>query len=165
MATTPDDELTQAAFSTVAPTADGLSSDTLLATQPHQHRFAPGSIIAGRYRVVALLGRGGMGEVYRAEDLTLDQPVALKFLPANVAGDPSRLTAFHNELRTARQVSHKHVCRLHDLGEADGRRFLTMEYVDGEDLASLLRRVGRVPEERGIQMARQLCAGIVAAHE
>ena len=96
--------------------------------------FTPGAIIAGRYRLVALLGRGGMGEVYRADDLTLDQPVALKFLPAGVAGDDSRLAQFHNELRVARQVSHKNVCRLYDLGDADGRRFLTMEYVDGEDL-------------------------------
>ena len=99
-------------------------------------RFAPGSIIAGRYRLVAMLGRGGMGEVYRAEDLTLDQPVALKFLPDTVAADELHLAQFHNELRTARQVSHKNVCRLYDLGESDGRRFLTMEYVDGEDLSS-----------------------------
>jgi hypothetical protein len=128
-------------------------------------RFAPGTIIAGRYRLVALLGRGGMGEVYRADDLTLDQPVALKFLPEGVAADPARLTQFHNELRIARQVSHKNVCRLYDLGEADGRRFLTMEYVDGEDLASLLRRIGRFPQERAIAIARQLCAGVSAAHE
>src|SRR2546428_13614322 len=67
-----------------------------------------------------------------------DQPVALKFLPEGVAADPARLAQFHNELRIARQVSHKNVCRLYDLGEADGRRFLTMEYMDGEDLASLL---------------------------
>jgi serine/threonine protein kinase len=102
--------------------------------------FAPGSIIAGRYRLVSLLGRGGMGEVYRADDLTLDQPVALKFLPADVAADADRLAQFHAELRIARQVSHKNVCRLYDLGEYEGRRFLTMEYVDGEDLATLLRR-------------------------
>ena len=107
---------------------------------PASHRFAPGAIIAGRYRLVALLGRGGMGEVYRAEDLTLDQPVALKFLPEGVVSDPARLAQFHNELRIARQVSHKNVCRLYDLGKADGRRFLTMEYVDGEDLALLLRQ-------------------------
>jgi tRNA A-37 threonylcarbamoyl transferase component Bud32 len=122
-------------------------------------------IIAGRYRLVALLGRGGMGEVYRADDLTLDQPVALKFLPEGVADDAARLTQFHNELRIARQVSHKNVCRLYDLGEADGRRFLTMEYVDGENLASLLRRIGRFPEDRAIAIARQLCAGVAAAHE
>src|SRR6185503_13273172 len=69
------------------------------------------------------------------------------------------------ELRVARQVSHKNVCRLYDLGDADGRRFLTMEYVDGEDLASLLRRIGRIPEDKAIQIARQLCAGVSAAHE
>ena len=128
-------------------------------------RFAPGSIIAGRYRLVAMLGRGGMGEVYRADDLTLDQPVALKFLPEGVGGDSDKLAQFHNELRTARQVSHKNVVRLYDLGETGGRRFLTMEYVDGEDLASLLRRIGRIPQDKAIELARQLCAGVAAAHE
>src|SRR5262249_6558749 len=132
---------------------------------PKTSRFAPGSIIAARYRLVALLGRGGMGEVYRADDLTLDQPVALKFLPEGVAADPMRLAPFHHQLRVARQVSHKNVCRLYDLGDADGRRFLTMEYVDGEDLASLLRRIGRFPQDKAIDVARQLCAGIAAAHE
>jgi len=73
-------------------------------------RYAPGAIVASRYRLVALLGRGGMGEVYRAEDLTLDQPVALKFLPDGVAADAARLAQFHGELRLARQVSHKNVC-------------------------------------------------------
>src|SRR5690349_15530775 len=111
-------------------------------------RLAPGSIIAGRYRLVALLGRGGMGEVYRADDLTLDLPVALKFLPSIDGADAdehaARLARFHHELRIARQVSHKNVCRLYDIGEADGRQFLTMEYVDGEDLAALLRRIGRL---------------------
>ncbi len=127
--------------------------------------WAPGAIIAGRYRLVSLLGRGGMGEVYRADDLTLDQPVALKFLPAGVAADPERLAQFHAELRVARQVSHKNVCRLYDLGEHEGRRFLTMEYVDGEDLATLLRRIGRLPHDKAVDIARQLCAGVAAAHE
>jgi len=110
---------------TVSPTL-GATVAAASTPKPASHRFAPGSIIAGRYRLVALLGRGGMGEVYRADDLTLDHPVALKFLPAESAQSASDLTLFHNELRTARQVSHKNVCRLYDLGEADGRRFLTM---------------------------------------
>ena len=114
---------------------------------------------------MSLLGRGGMGEVYRADDLTLDQPVALKFLPDGVAASDARLAQFHNELRVARQVSHKNVCRLYDLGDADGRRFLTMEYVDGEDLSSSLRRFGRMPPDKAVQIARQLCAGVAAAHE
>src|SRR5436190_188940 len=132
---------------------------------PSSVPFAPGAIIAGRYRLVSLLGRGGMGEVYRADDLTLDQPVALKFLPAGVAADADRLSQFHAELRIARQVSHKNVCRLYDLGDHEGRRFLTMEYVDGEDLATLLRRIGRLPHDKAVDIARQLCAGIAAAHE
>src|SRR5689334_6594476 len=128
-------------------------------------RFVPGTVLAARYRIIALLGRGGMGEVYRADDLTLDQPVALKFLPSGVAADPDRLAQFHAELRIARQVSHKNVCRLYDLGEHEGRRFLTMEYVDGEDLATLLRRIGRLPQDKAVEIARQLCAGVAAAHE
>jgi serine/threonine-protein kinase len=146
---------------TSAPTL-GIATPT---PTPLTARFAPGAIIAGRYRLVSLLGRGGMGEVYRADDLTLDQPVALKFLPEGVAASDTRLAQFHNELRIARQVSHKNVCRLYDLGDADGRRFLTMEFVDGEDLGSSLRRFGRMPPDKAIQIARQLCAGVAAAHE
>jgi serine/threonine-protein kinase len=127
-------------------------------------RFLPGTIIADRYRIVALLGRGGMGEVYRADDLKLDQPVALKFLPRNLARDGARLARFHNEVRVARQISHPNVCRVHDIGEVSGEHFLSMEYVDGEDLASLLRRIGRMPVDKGIEIARQLCAGLAVAH-
>jgi serine/threonine-protein kinase len=124
-----------------------------------------GTILAGRYRIVGLLGRGGMGEVYRADDLKLGQPVALKFLPAAVENDAAALARFHSEVRVARQVSHANVCRIYDIGEADGQHFLSMEYVDGEDLASLLRRIGRLPPDKAIEIAHQLCAGVAAAHE
>ena len=100
-----------------------------------------------------------MGEVYRADDLKLDQTVALKFLPDDLMHDPARLAQFHNEVRVARTISHRNVCRTYDIGDADGRPFLTMEYVDGEDLASLLRRIGRFPQEKAIEVARQICAG------
>jgi serine/threonine-protein kinase len=128
-------------------------------------RFTPGQIIAGRYRVVALAGRGGMGEVYRAEDLKLSQIVAIKFLPASLSQDASALARFHSEVRIARQVSHPNVCRVFDIGDADGIPFLTMEYVDGEDLASLVRRIGRLSSDKAIEIARQVCAGLAAAHE
>jgi serine/threonine-protein kinase len=128
-------------------------------------RFQPGEIFQQRYRVIGLLGRGGMGEVYRADDLRLGQPVALKFLPPSLKQDSQQLSQFHNEARTARQVSHPNVCRVYDIGEADGHLFLTMEYVDGEDLSSLLRRIGRLPEDKAIEIARQICAGLAAAHE
>jgi hypothetical protein len=128
-------------------------------------RFPPGTLLAGRFRIVAPLGRGGMGEVYRAEDLKLQQTVALKFLPDDLMHDAARLAQFHNEVRVARTISHRNVCRTYDIGDADGRPFLTMEYVDGEDLSSLLRRIGRFPQEKAIELARQICAGVAAAHE
>jgi serine/threonine-protein kinase len=122
-------------------------------------------MFAGRYRIVGLLGKGGMGEVYRADDLTLDQPVALKFLPEKVAADPERLERFHAEVRVARQVSHPNVCRIYDIGDEAGLHFISMEYIDGEDLASLLRRIGRLPSDKALETARQMCAGLAAAHE
>ena len=128
-------------------------------------RFEPGTIFAGRFRIVAPLGKGGMGEVYRADDLKLGQTVALKLLPEDLAGHPGRLAQFHNEVRIARTISHRNVCRTYDIGDADGTPFLTMEYVDGEDLSSLLRRIGRFPQDKAIEVARQICAGIAAAHE
>jgi Tol biopolymer transport system component/predicted Ser/Thr protein kinase len=128
-------------------------------------RFLPGTVLAGRYRIVAPLGRGGMGEVYRADDTKLGQPVALKFLPASLGEDADRRRRLLDEVRLARQVAHPHVCRVWDVGEVDGHDFLAMEYVDGEDLASLLRRIGRLPEDRAVRMARELCAGLAAAHD
>ncbi len=127
--------------------------------------FSPGQVLADRYRIIGLLGRGGMGEVYRADDLKLGQPVALKFLPKHLSSDPALLERFHAEVRNARQVSHPHVCRVYDIGEVDGHHFLSMEYVDGEDLATLLRRIGRLPPAKAVEIARQLCAGLAAAHE
>jgi len=106
-----------------------------------------------------------MGEVYRADDLRLGQAVALKFLPADWVEDPQHRASLHEEVRLARQISHPHVCRVHDIAEAEGQPFLSMEFIDGEDLASLLRRIGRLPSDKGIQIARQLCLGLAAAHE
>ena len=128
-------------------------------------RFTPGLSIAERYRIVALLGRGGMGEVYRAEDLKLSQVVAIKFLPESLSQDASALARFHSEVRIARQVSHPNVCRVFDIGDAEGIPFLSMEYVDGEDLASLVRRIGRLSPDKATEIARQICAGLAAAHE
>jgi serine/threonine protein kinase len=127
-------------------------------------RFPPGTLLTERYRVIGIIGRGGMGEVYRASDLKLNQPVALKFLPEEVAAKPGLLDRFHGEVRIARQVSHPNVCRVYDIGEAEGSAFISMEYVDGEDLGSLLRRIGRLPGDKAIEIARKLCAGLAAAH-
>ena len=136
-------------------------SDLDLATHG---RFLPGTILGGRYRVVELLGKGGMGEVYRADDLKLGQAVALKFLPKRLAMDPARLARLLNEVRIARQVSHPNVCRVYDVGEVDGEHFISMEYIRGEDLADLVRRIGRLPSDKAVQIARQICTGLAAAH-
>ncbi len=144
-------------------------SSSRSATSPssavEEARFIAGTLLADRYRIVAPAGKGGMGEVYRAEDLKLSQVVALKFVPTALTTDGAALARFHREVRVARQVSHPNVCRVFDIGETAGQVFLSMEYVDGEDLASLLRRIGRLPPDKAVEIARQLCAGLAAAHE
>ena len=106
-----------------------------------------------------------MGEVYRADDLTLAQPVALKFLPSLLTDDPGRLARFRKEVAAARRVSHPNVCRVYDIAEYEGQSFLTMEFVDGEDLSSVLKRMGRMTEEKGVEIARQLCSALAAVHD
>jgi serine/threonine-protein kinase len=127
-------------------------------------RFAPGQIFASRYRIVNLLGRGAMGEVYRAEDVKLGQSVALKLMSPSAGRHAQRLERFVGEVRLARGIAHPHVCRVYDIGEGDGWHYLSMELVDGETLASLLARIGRLPREKALDIARELCAGLAAAH-
>src|SRR3954452_1729931 len=127
-------------------------------------QFSPGSIVAGRYRIVSILGSGGMGEVYRADDLKLGQQVALKLLPAALAQDASQLDLLHEEVRLGRQVAHPNVCRIYDIGDWEGAHFVAMEYVDGEDLARLLQRIGRLSHDKAVEIARGLAAGLAAAH-
>lgn len=128
-------------------------------------QLRPGTILAGRYTVLGLSGRGGMGEVYRARDNKLDQVVALKLITQSLRRSTMATIRLHNEVRLARQVSHPNVCRVYDIGESDGLHFLTMEFVDGEDLAHLLKRIGRFPQDKGIEIARRICAALSAAHE
>ena len=129
--------------------------------RPQGSRFTPGAMLAGRFRIVALLGKGGMGEVYRAEDVKLGQQVALKFLPD---ADAAKLERLYREVRLGRQVSHPNVCRIYDVLEGEGQHFISMEYIDGEDLASLLRRIGKLPHNKALDIARDLCAGLASAH-
>lgn len=131
---------------------------------PEEGRFPAGTVLAERYRILGLLGQGGMGEVYKAFDLVLNQTVALKFLtPTHIS--EAALNRFRNEVRIARQVSHPNVCRVYDLGMVEGLHFLSMEFIDGEDLSSLLRRIGRLPQDKAVEFTRKICAGLAAAHE
>jgi serine/threonine-protein kinase len=124
-----------------------------------------GTMIAGRYRLVSPLGRGGMGVVYRAEDTELGQTIALKFLGPKLQEKPESIDLLRREVRIARQITHPNVVRIFDLGTSDGETFISMEFVAGEDLQSLVRRVGPLPGNKVLQIARQLAAGLAAAHE
>ena len=129
------------------------------------YRFQPGQLLASRYRIISRLGKGGMGEVFRADDILLGQAVALKFLPEEARGNVNLLTRFYDEARIARQITHANVCRVYDIGEVDGQAYLSMEYIDGEELGSLLRRIGRLPSAKAVEFARKMCAGLAAAHK
>jgi Tfp pilus assembly protein PilF len=123
--------------------------------------FEPGQVFAGRYRMIARIGRGGMGEVWRADDLVLHTAVAIKLLYSTVPEGRDRIL---NEVRVARQITHPAVCRVFDVGQDGEWIFYSMELIEGEDLASLIRRIGRLPSEKVADIARQLCGGLAAAH-
>lgn len=122
------------------------------------------TVLARRYELLALLGVGGMGSVYRAHDLELDEDVALKVLRRELAGSPGVLERFKREVKLARRVTHPNVARTFDIGEHDGERFLTMELVEGESLGELLGRDGRLSIDRTIEIAVAVCHGLSAAH-
>ena len=123
-----------------------------------------GSTFASRYEIIEELGKGGMGRVYRVEDIKLEQEVALKLIKPEVARDRKTIERFRNELKTARMIAHKNVCRMFDLGEADGAHFITMEYVPGEDLKSFIRRSEKLTVGKAVSLAKQVCDGLAEAH-
>jgi eukaryotic-like serine/threonine-protein kinase len=129
--------------------------------QAEREDFSAGDVFGGRYRMIARVGRGGMGDVWRADDLVLETPVALKLMHRATSSDRMRIL---QEVRLARQITHPAVCRVFDVGEAGATIFFSMEFVHGEDLAALLKRTGRLTSERVLEIARQLCAGLAAAH-
>ncbi len=155
-----------AAATTVATVAVEASSSRFSSSSAalDEGRFLPGTLLADRYRIAGQLGKGGMGEVYRATDLRLAQTVALKFLPETAAKDPALLARFYNEVRVARQITHPNVCRVFDIGDFEGVPFISMQFVDGENLASLLARIGRLPQDKGVEIVRRLCSGLASAH-
>jgi tetratricopeptide (TPR) repeat protein len=135
------------------------------AEQPASPRFPKGHVLAGRFRIVRLVGRGGMGEVFEAYDQELKEPVALKTIRGDVAGEPRRIERFKREIRSARRISHVNVCRVYDLFQTpEGETFLTMEFVAGETLHHRLRRIGKMTPQAAMPMVRQICAGLAAAH-
>jgi serine/threonine protein kinase/tetratricopeptide (TPR) repeat protein len=126
--------------------------------------FPPGTLLGGRYQIVRVLGEGGMGAVYQAHDQELDRTIALKVIRPELAGNPAILQRFKQELILARHVTHKNVVRIYDLGEADGIRFITMEYVEGDDLRTLLKRHGKFQPSEAVAIIEQVCRALDAAH-
>ncbi len=126
--------------------------------------LSPGTVLGGRYEILGLLGEGGMGAVYKARDTAVDRLIALKVIRPDLASNPSILQRFKQELVLARQVTHRNVIRIYDLGEADGLKFITMEYIEGQDLRSLLRAQGKLPVSEAVAIAEQILAGLQAAH-
>jgi eukaryotic-like serine/threonine-protein kinase len=124
----------------------------------------PGTAFGPRYRIESMLGRGGMGAVYKAYDLELDRMVALKLVRPELTSDDDVMQRFKQELLLASKISHKNILRIHDLGDADGVKFISMAYIDGEDLHHLLKRRGPLPASEISAIGRQLCAALEAAH-
>ncbi len=126
--------------------------------------FHEGDILGGRYEIQKMLGMGGMGAVYKARDMEVERVVGLKVIRPDLAGNPAILARFKQELVLARQVTHKNIIRIYDLNEADGVKFITMEFIEGEDLRSILTRQGKMPPEEAVGIILQVCAGLQAAH-
>src|SRR5512136_3493726 len=124
-----------------------------------------GSTFAGRYQVIEELGHGGMGRVYKGYDTKIGEKIALKLIRPEAGLDKRSQERFSNELKLARKIRHKNVCQMFDLGEDQGTRYITMEYVHGEDLKQLIRKVGRLSPGQAIGIARQVCAGLEEAHK
>ena len=124
----------------------------------------PGALFGGRYEILGVLGQGGMGAVYKARDRELDRLIALKVIRPELATDPAILQRFKQELILSRNITHKNVVRIYDLGEADGIRFISMEYVEGEDLRTILRREKKLSPKEAIAVVEQVCRALDSAH-
>jgi serine/threonine protein kinase/Flp pilus assembly protein TadD len=128
------------------------------------HELTSGSTFAGRYQVIEELGHGGMGRVYKVFDTDIKEKIALKLLRPEIALDKETVERFSNELKLARKISQRNVCRMFDLGKAEGTTFITMEFVPGEDLKKFIRKTGQLGAGRTVSIAKQVCEGLAEAH-
>ena len=128
-------------------------------------RLETGSVFAGRYEILEVVGKGGMGEVYRVKDRQIEEEMALKLLLPSIAADDGTIERFKNELRFARKIAHRNVCRMFDLNQEDGSPFISMEFVAGEDLKTLIKKTGNLTEQDAISITKQVCDGLAEAHK
>jgi serine/threonine protein kinase/Flp pilus assembly protein TadD len=129
-----------------------------------KEELTTGSTFAGRYQIIEELGKGGMGRVYKVLDKEVNAKVALKLIKPEIASDKKTIERFRNELKVARDIAHKNVCRMYHLGKEEGAYYITMEYVSGEDLKSFIRRSGLISTGKAISIANQVCEGLLEAH-
>jgi len=129
-----------------------------------REELTTGSTFAGRYQIIEELGKGGMGRIYKAIDKEIEAKVALKLIRPEIAAEEKMIERFRHELKTARQISHKNVCRMYHLGKHEGTHFITMEYVSGEDLKSFIRRSRQLTVGTAISIAKQVAEGLAEAH-
>src|SRR3984893_517308 len=151
------------------PTPQGTSAWSVAVTPSPSAPYAQGeelvgTLLAERYEILELLGQGGMGAVYKARDTELERFVALKLIRPELASNPEILHRFKQELILARDVTHRNVIRIFDLGQTKGIKFITMEYVEGRDLRTMLRERGKIPPEETVQIIAQVCRALEAAH-
>lgn len=152
----------QCAIALVAPEESKASLTKTLKSPAHEPFI--GSIFAGRYEIIEELGKGGMGSVYVALDQEINIRIALKLIKPEIAADQDTIKRFRNELKVAREITHKNVCRMYDLNKSDESYFITMEYVEGQDLKSLIKQTGRLAVPTAISIAKQVCSGLSEAH-
>jgi len=138
--------------------------DVTATIEAPKEKLTTGSTFAGRYQIIEELGKGGMGKVYKVLDKEVNAKVALKLIKPEIAKDKKTIERFRNELKVARDIAHKNVCRMYHLGKEKGAYYITMEYVSGEDLKSFIRRSGIISVGKAISIANQVCEGLVEAH-
>ncbi len=146
------------------PSSEEISISPTETLEIPKEELTTGSTFAGRYQIIEELGKGGMGKVYRVLDKELKEEVALKLIKPEIASDKKTLERFRNELKLARKISHKNVGRMYELMEEKGTRYITMEYVPGEDLKRLIRKVGQFSAGKTVSIAKQVCEGLAEAH-
>ena len=149
---------------TALPSSRDVRSDVTETVQTPVRELTSGSTFAGRYQIIEELGKGGMGRVYKAFDTEIKEKIALKLLKPEIGVDEEMIERFRNELKLARKISQRNVCRMHDLNKEEGSYYITMEYVVGEDLKRLIRKIGQMSAGKTIFIAKQVCEGLAEAH-
>jgi serine/threonine protein kinase/tetratricopeptide (TPR) repeat protein len=161
----PDDSIYCGKCATPLPSAGDVQVSLTKTLLTPVEDLTKGILFAGRYKIIEELGKGGMGKVYKAIDNEIHEEVAIKLLKPEIAADEKIIERFRNELKIARKITHKNVCRTYHIGKEDGNPYITMEFVAGIDLKNLIKKKGKFPEEEALGIAKQVCAGLTEAHE